>query len=196
MILTDYCKDLTLSSNHPVDFNQSASLGVETWSVPAHRFELDWSSTPIFSNVEQRKLFAYLDNLKKGQVTFNWLLPIHSEPNGLANANPFLFQSASAGQTSVVIEKSDEVYSFLSMGDLIKFSNHTKVYMVTNEVAGENPTVELNAPLKVGLSVSDSMITRNVEMTVRADPDFDGASYSRKAGDLHTSFTARFLEVV
>ena len=195
MILDTYCKSLTLTSNHPVSFNQTSNLKVETWATPSHRFELDYSTVPIKGAREQRAMFAYLEGLRQGIEVFTWVLPIYGEPSGDANSDPSV-SATTAGSMTVAIDGTISSDSFLLPGDLIKFSNHNKVYMVKNTITLSNQIIELNSPLQADLSTSDVVITRNVAFTLRADPDFEGQSMSRMGGDLFTTFKARFIEDV
>ena len=193
MILDDYCKQLTLTSNHPTTSNESSNLMVEVWATPSHRFELDYTTVPIKGIREQRAMFAYLESLRQGINTFTWVLPVYGEPSGDANNNPSVAETG-AGSMSVIIDGSINSDEFLLPGDMIKFSNHNKCYTVTQPVSLSSQVIHLNAPLQVDLTSTETVITRNVAMTLKVDPTFEGQSISRTGGDLFTSYTARFIE--
>lgn len=194
-LLTQYCKNLTVKSNYGENnTNQSDALAVEVWNVKRHRFEFDYESIPIKDLSIQRMMNFTLDEMLESRKTLVWSPPVVGQNAGTGISNPSV-AATGAGATSVIIDGTLQPGNpLIARGDFIKFSNHSKVYMSRSDVSASNNILELNTPLKTNLSNSDSVITSNVEFTLIMDPDFDSGGFGRKAGDLYTTFSARFIE--
>lgn len=194
-LLTNYCKDLKVMSNYGEDnTNQSDSLKIEVWDVPRHRFEFDYMSIAIKDLSVQRQFYAFFESLERSKSSFTWRPPVIGDNIGTGFNNPSV-AATSAGATSVTIDGIVEPgQPLLAAGDYLKFSNHSKVYMSMTNVTDATPVIELNTPLVTDLTTSDNVITSNVEFTLIKDPSFESGGFSRKAGDLYTSFPMRFIE--
>lgn len=98
--------------------------------------------------------------------------------------DPVITATASANNTAV-----------LKAGDLIKFSNHNKIYTVTNDVTSNGSgvcTINIFPALKQSIT-SGSITHRSVQPTVRYASD--NAEFSLGA-DQFTTFTLEFIEVL
>ncbi|MER2493362.1 hypothetical protein [Catenovulum sediminis] len=192
-ILNQFCRSIELKSNTPNTFFESQSLHIETWSIPSHRWEVEYKSNPINGTENQRKMWVFLNSLKSGSVEFDWEIPIHSVPQGSAHSNAMVFQDYNAGVTEFRLlgTLGD---NFLIAGDLLKFSNHNKVYMVVEDVSGTNPIVKVNCPLKHAVTSSTIVITRNVAFKMILKPNTQIVSYSRSVGSFSEPFSAQFIE--
>lgn len=194
MILSTYCKDLSLISNYGENNHiENTALKMEMWNVPRHRFEFEYTSIPIKTISEQRAMFSYLDQLKQGYNTFIWNPPIYGTPSGTGSINPSV-AATSAGSLTVLIDETLPGGDIVLPGDLVKFSNHTKVYTAASTLNSGNTTLTLNTPLQADLANGDTLITSNVEFTLIADPTYEAQKITRTGGDLYTTFGARFIE--
>lgn len=194
-LLDKYCRKLTPGSNIPVTFNESMNLSVEVWDQQFQRWEYEWESIGVTELLEQRLLWAELNRLKNGAVEFEWVIPLFNEPLGLADTNPNVFDTSS-GAKKVQIDHNSGTDVFLQVGDSIRFSNHSKVYMVMAPVTGFNPFIELNCPLKVELTSTETVQTSNVAVTLIMEPGDEPIEYPREAGDFDTYYSAKFVEKI
>lgn len=198
-LLTDYCRTLNLKSNRPVSFNTTTGLRTEVWEIPSHRWEIEYESIEIQGFQNQRAMMAFLDSLQRGVQTFNWQLPLHGEPGGVADVNADLVLNADSGDDGVAISTTgtSDHNNYLKIGDLVKFSNHSKVYMVSDYTTNTTTeaVVKLNCPLQKPLTVGvTTMQVRNVQMLLMLKPDSDLLTFGRSAGNLDAGFEAMFIE--
>ena len=163
----------TLTSVTPTIKNRSLS-GIETrTSIASQRFQINGS----FSNLQGdqgRDLFAFLIS---GSITA-FDLPL---PNPLGNqsgtnyGNWAVVANSAAGNTTVSMQSSTiETGTIGKIGDLIRFdSTHDKVYMLTQDlnVSSFAGTIHLYPALTTGVTTSDNVTYRDVNMKVRLAND-------------------------
>lgn len=140
-----------------------------------------WAATlsyPPMSTAEARPIKAFIAQLKGGLNDFDVILPDISTPQGSATANPFdMRASAAAGATSVSVRFADSSTDdstegatvYLKPGDLIRFSGHTKVYMVTGDVTSNSAgelTINFQPGLVSAVSVDETITTNDVPIRV------------------------------
>ena len=194
-MLNQYCKDLTLESYYPVT-SPDAGLSLRNTTIynGVHAWSMVYASIPVSGVLEQRKFATLLDAMRNGNVPFDWIIPLHSTPQGVADSNPAIYAAATSGTYYVVIDRDNTVGDFLQVGDIVKFSNHNKVYRVMSITNELHPTVTLNCPLVKSVTTSDTMITRDVPMRVKMRPKSEPVVYKREAGDLDAEFEFELIE--
>lgn len=192
-ILNQYCRKIELLSDTSIDSNESRALHVEVWEIPTHRWRVKYTSNPINGTAAQRQMFVFFNSLKNGAVPFSWSIPIHNEPAGLANSNPLVLQATAAGSETVKLNATLPT-DFLLPGDMVKFSNHDKVYYCMNTVEGVNPTIQLNCALKKPVDHTTTLITRNVAIKFVLNPKQSTPGLARSIGSFSEPFTAEFIE--
>ena len=112
-------------------------------------------------------LMAFIMKQRSQKETFTITLP-----TGIGNAQGTIGGSptgnASAGATSITIASGTGT---LKAGDLIKFANHTKVYMVVSDHANcSTGTITIEPPLRTSIS-TQAITFDSVPMTVRLVSD-------------------------
>lgn len=100
------------------------------------------NSTTIWSGVlgyppmtlgEWLPIQGFIARANGGLNEFDVVMPTISQNSlGLTGLNITVASSAAAGTTSVSIENGPSATKILNPGDIIRFPNHTKVYMVTD----------------------------------------------------------------
>ena len=123
-----------------------------------------WAATlsyPPMTTAEVRPVKAFLAQLK-----------------GTATANPFDMRSAaSVGATSASVRFADSstddstegATKYLKPGDLIRFSGHTKVYMITADATSDSAghvTLNFQPALISAVSINDTVTTNDVPIRV------------------------------
>ena len=133
---------------------------------------------PIMTQAEARPIKAFIAQLKGGLNDFDVVLPDISTPLGEATSNPFdMRSSAAAGATTVSIRFADSSLddstegskTYLKAGDLIRFSGHTKVYMVTADVTSNSAgelSIAFTPALVNAVAVNETITTNDVPMRV------------------------------
>lgn len=141
-------------------------LGGQYWSFTLQSVPLTRDDfMPIWSFLTQRR---------GGFESFRLVPPVigssrgtFSNPGDSTGTN-LTTSSASVGDTAIGVTPAAP--GTLKSGDLIKFSNHNKVYILTQDVTlidSVANTLNIFPNLRTALDVSDYVITEDVALTVR-----------------------------
>jgi hypothetical protein len=119
-----------------------------------------------------RPVIGFIAGLRGSYSTFTVVPPNLAVPQGHIITSGVI-GAAAAGATQVDVSNDTGGTIELRMGDIIKFSNHNKVYMLTTDVTivdGQNELVGISCPLLQ--SVSSTPLTNNqVPFTVALNND-------------------------
>ena len=155
---------IEFKSNQPTVRTQSLSGRLQTRTFGGQV----WSATitmPPLTQPDLRKFYAFLVKQKGSASTFT-IAPVNlTNASGTQSASESIATGASVGANAVTTSGSNE----FAVGDMIKFSNHTKAYMVT-QVSGQTLTFEPG--LTTAVTSSHTVESKgNFDMTVRLDGD-------------------------
>lgn len=165
---------VALSSNQPtaVDYaesgkSQSRIIGGHLWKA-----KLSWSRmlretlSPIFA-------FATFQRGRLG--SFQIVLPNYATPNGVGTGTPLVVGAHTAGDTSISTDGwTASQTGILKAGDVLKFANHAKVYMITSDTnsdGGSASTLSITPPLIDDLVDNEAITVSDVEFTMSLDDD-------------------------
>ena len=108
------------------------------------------------------ELMAFIMKQRSGKENFTIVPPEVEDARGTASGVPH--GTASAGATSITLGGSGS--GTLLSGDFIKFSNHTKVYMVVADQSDiSTGTLTIEPPLTTAVS-SSTIVYDNIPFTV------------------------------
>ena len=108
------------------------------------------------------ELMAFIVKQRSGKENFTIIPPEVEDARGTASGTPH--GTASAGDTSITLGGTGT--GTLKAGDMIKFSNHSKVYMVVADQSDiSTGTLTIEPPLTTAVSSSDIQYD-NVPFTV------------------------------
>tara|TARA_Y100001938_G_scaffold150670_1_gene242728 strand:- start:2431 stop:3015 length:585 start_codon:yes stop_codon:yes gene_type:complete len=141
---------------------QRIKTGAQHWS-----FKLQ---SPSMTRAEFMADYSFLVQLD-GQVTsFTIIPPEIGSARGTASGTLTNDATVAAGQSAC---QTDGGSGTLLKGDLIKFSNHDKVYMVTADktISGTNDAINFYPPLVTGITSSTTVTYDNVPVKVYMDKD-------------------------
>ena len=141
---------------------QRIKTGAQHWS-----FKLQ---SPSMTRAEFMADYSFLVQLD-GQVTsFTIISPEIGSARGTASGTLTNDATVAAGQSAC---QTDGGSGTLLKGDLIKFSNHDKVYMVTADktISGTNDAINFYPPLVTGITSSTTVTYDNVPVKVYMDKD-------------------------
>jgi len=166
-------------------------------SLSAQYYQL----TVNFENLtqsDQRQLLAFIDEMRGPLTAFDITLPDYLGDRTGAVYSIAVRTTTSAGATSVPITASGAPNGsiVLKAGDLIRFSNHNKVYSVASNVSitSTNGTITLTTPLRSGVTATTHTVTAdNVSMSVRFTNDINEFQIG---ADLYPSFSIELQEVL
>ena len=212
-VLTDLCKNLTLNSEFAGVFTESLNLKTEAVDYGVHRFSLVYDSIDPsvdyvdlnVKNLRQRDVFVELNSLGYSN-TFTWALPIHKIRYGVGGGTPQADPtgiSIPAGSTSFKIKNATpSVTGWLRKGDIFRWANHTKLYMVAadvnTDISGDATVTTIN-PLRISQMDGNDMLIDNIEATLRVKPQGNKTTYEygRVAGDQDMmAFSLEFIEAL
>ena len=138
------------------------------------------------------ELMAFIMKQRSSKENFTIIPPEIEDARGTASGTPH--GTASAGATSITLGGSGS--GTLKAGDFIKFTNHTKVYMVVEDQSDiSTGTLTIEPPLRTAVSSTD-ITYDNVPFTVYLINDLQefGASGSDKDGNVLYKFQLDVLE--
>ncbi len=167
---------------------QARSRGGQRWIFkcsfpPMERSDFD----PIFAfSVAQRGQFE----------TFNFVPKTIGTSRGQSSENPILNAGFATGLDAVTVDGlTQSTSNILRSGDFIKFSNHTKVYMVTSDVSSNASGVAtINFAPKLESAVVDNNTITISSVPFQVAFASDGISYSTDASGYY-SYKVDLVEV-
>ena len=113
------------------------------------------------------ELMAFIVKQRSGKENFTIIPPEVEDARGTASGTPH--GTASAGDTSITLGGTGT--GTLKAGDMIKFANHSKVYMVVADQSDiSTGTLTIEPPLTTAVSSSD-ITYDNVAFTVHLTND-------------------------
>lgn len=139
--------------------SETISGRIQVRNIGGQRFRFTASYPPL-SRSEFGPVNAFVMQQRGGAETFTIVLPEVSSTSGTASGSPT--GTGSLGSTSVTVSS---LTGTLKAGDVIKFANHSKVYMVVADRSGAG-TMTIEPPLKSAVSAS-AITYNNVPFTVR-----------------------------
>lgn len=176
--------DFTSNVNNRV--STSVSGKVQRLKVGAQFFSFKLKSPPL-SKTAFKQIFPFIAQQDGQFDTFTVVLPELGSTTGTASGtitvlddSTYTGASMAAGSISVPVVNANNTGS-LKSGDLIKFSNHDKVYMLTSDVNLDLSSVnELNfyPPLVTAVDGNTTVIYTDVPITVYLDEDQQGFTVS------------------
>lgn len=194
-LLTDFCKTVSVSSERKVNSNTTDGLQTNVFTIPTQRYVVDWQSINVVDFSSQIEIDGLLDDMESGAVSFEWQPPKYFDVTGTAAQNETVFADVVAGNNTFQLTGTFSDGA-LKLGQMVRFNNHSKVYRVkVDTLAGVNPVVELNSPIKVDLVGGSTQVkTSGVTLKLIADPRSKPTKFERKAGTPAAMFSARFIE--
>ena len=159
---------LTIKSNNPniVTISTSGRRQVKTqqsqyWSFVA--------SYPAMKRSEWAPIAAFVVKQRGAYESWTVVLPDYSDTNGALNTESVTVDgNHGIGDTSITVNGPTTLSGALKAGDFIKFADHNKVYMVTEDVnfSGGGSTINIEPGLQVAVSTTTAVEYKDVEFTV------------------------------
>jgi hypothetical protein len=166
--------------------SQTISGRMQVRNIGGQRFRFT-ASYPPMSRAEFAPVNAFIMSQRGMAETFTIFLPEVSTKGGTATGTLSANANAAIGATSVAVTG---ISGTLKAGDVIKFANHSKVYMVTADRSGAGTMTFF--PGLVSAVVNTEQITyTNVPFTVRLANDVQEFSIGT---DLYYSYEVDMIE--
>lgn len=144
----------------------SVSGRTQVRNIGGQRFEFS-ATYPALTRAEFAPVMAFIMAQRGMAETFTIVLPEISTKSGNASGTVQTVGADAIGETSIAI---DGLSGTLKAGDVIKFANHTKVYMIVSDLTGPG-TLSIQPGLRQA-TANDTVITYdNVPFSVRLNND-------------------------
>lgn len=157
-------KEMTLDSVHPIITTISASGRRQTRETEGHL----WKIKLRYDKMERSTiapLYAFASKQIGDSCTI--VLPMHAEPLGTISGTPSVLATVNAGVGAVQSTGGTGQYN---AGDIIKFANHTKVYMISED-ASTGGTINFFPDLIEDVPASTLITIENVPFQVYIPDD-------------------------
>lgn len=182
-------------SNQPTLISISDSGRRQARADGGHLWEISLNF-PVMRRFEFEPINAFIMSQIGGQGMFKYAPPNKATPLGLAIGAPVVAAPVSAGSSAVAMSGlGNNLTGVLKAGDIITFSSHQKVYMLTADMDSNSSGVGvalIQPDLIQDVAASESVTWSNVAFNVY----FDGSySYKTTAPNL-ISFKIKFKEAI
>jgi len=186
-----------LSSNQPVIVSTSESGKRKSRIQGGHLWIIKMTWVQMLRTLFS-PIFAFAVSQRGGHGTFQISLPNFNTPQGIATGTPLVNGIHTAGDETISTDGwTNSITDIMKGGDVLKFSSHSKVYMVTanaNSGTSTGPaTLSIVPPLIENLADNEVITVNNVEFTV---------AFTKNITDWNTSaptistFTADMVEAI
>ncbi|QDP47970.1 MAG: putative distal tail protein [Prokaryotic dsDNA virus sp.] len=156
-------RTLNFKDNRPVLVNQTLSGKKSSRLIGSQYFSFQVSMPPM-TQEESQSIFAFLQKQKGGFENFTIQHPTDNLGSNRTQTDILVNGAHSSGDASIVLDGFDASTSgVLKAGDLIKFANHSKVYMVQSDIDsnGSGECTVLISPALVSSLANNEAVTVN-----------------------------------
>ena len=163
---TPIFQSIGFKSQHYNLSSESISGRTQVRNIGGQRFEFSASYSTL-SRSDFAPVLAFVMAQRGMAETFTIVLPEISSKTGNATGSVLTSASEAIGQTTISV---DGLTGTLKAGDMIKFDNHSKVYMVVSDLTGAGD-LQIQPALRVAVSDNTVVTYDNVPFTVRLNND-------------------------
>lgn len=166
-------EDFTLESNQPTIVSTSESARDQSRSSKAHQWSLRLNYPDLLES-EFRPILGFAVAQRGRAESFQVVLP-HMPPLGVATGTPLVNGAHAVGEAAISTNGwTVSITDIMKTGDILKFSNHTKVYIVvedTNSDVGGVASLTIEPPLIEALAGGEGVTINDVPFTVKFSGD-------------------------
>ena len=185
---------LNFSSNRPnsTAYTLSGKRSVKQFAAQYFSFSVQ---LPAMSQSDFMPYYSFLIKQKGSFDTFTFQYPLENQGSDKGQTDIAVNGTAAVGASQVPLDGfTNSTNGVLKAGDLIKFANHNKVYMVTadenSDGSGEIAAVDIEPPLQAVLVNNEAVTVNQPSFTVALVQD--DVLYSTDASGFFTlSFDVR-----
>lgn len=171
-VIAQFVTPMSVTNYEPVSVTDALSLKRFVNKRPVQRWEIQSSLEPL--SFGANKLFALLV-VKGNSDILQVVTPQNYGAIQSLTANNVITATGSAGATTVSIVNSN---GLIPMGTFIRFSNHSKVYMVTDDISGDG-SLHLFPELRTTIAGSTMYYRKDVLMNCKVDTStINGMSFT------------------
>ena len=168
--------------------SQTISGRMQVRNIGGQRFKFSAAYPPL-SRTEFAPVKAFIMAQRGMAETFTIVLPEVSIKSGTATGTLSATANAAIGATSVTVSG---ISGTLKAGDMMKFANHAKVYMIAADLTGSG-TLTFYPGLVSAVVNSEQIVYTNVPFTVRLGNDIQEFAIST---DLYYRYEVDMIEAI
>ena len=167
-------RSLNFKDNRPTLVNQTLSGKKQVRQIGSQYFSFTVSMPPLQQEKAQ-EIFAFLQKQKGAVENFTIVPPLDNLGSGKSETDIQVVGSHVSGDASILIDgfTANQTGS-LKAGDLIKFANHSKVYMVQSDIDANSSgqlTVLISPNLITTLADNEAVTVNKPSFTVYLESD-------------------------
>ena len=167
-------RSLNFKDNRPTLLNQTLSGKKQVRQIGSQYFSFTVQMPPLQQEKAQ-EVFAFLQKQKGSFEDFTIVAPLDNLGAGKAETDIQVVGAHTSGDASIVLDGfSASQTGALKSGDLIKFANHSKVYMVQSDIdsdSGGALTVLISPNLVASLADNEAVTVNKPSFTVYLESD-------------------------
>jgi|TARA_R100000030_G_scaffold53567_2_gene40261 hypothetical protein len=182
---------LDFRDNRPTLLNQTLSGKRSVRQIGSQYFSFTVQMPPM-EQLEAQAIFAFLQKQKGSFENFTIQAPLNNKGVSYSETDILVNAVHAAGVSAIAMDGFSQTTNALRAGDIIKFANHSKVYMVQSDVtaSGGGATVNISPNLVTALADNEAVTVNKPLFTVYLAND--EIMYSTDASGLYTiSFDVR-----
>ena len=146
--------------------SESVSGRTQVRNIGGQRFEFSAKYSRM-TRTEFAPLLSFIMAQRGSAETFTIVLPQISSKTGDATGTILVNGAAAIGALTIGV---DGITGTLKAGDMVKFANHNKVYMLTADRAGDG-NISIQPALRVAVPNDNAVTFDSIPFTVRLNND-------------------------
>ena len=160
-------RSLNFKDNRPTLLNQTLSGKKQVRQIGSQYFSFTVQMPPLQQEKAQ-EVFAFLQKQKGSFETFTIQAPLDNLGASKDETDILTTNTFAVGNTQIAADGFSQTTGALKAGDLIKFANHSKVYMIAEDAnaSGGSATVTISPPLVASLANNESITVNKPSFTV------------------------------
>ena len=162
-------RSLNFKDNRPTLVNQTLSGKKQVRQIGSQYFSFTVQMPPL-QREKAQEVFAFLQKQKGSFEDFTIVAPLDNLGAGKAETDIQVVGAHTSGDASIVLDGfTASQTSALKAGDIIKFANHSKVYMVQSDIDSDGAgalTVLISPNLVASLADNEAVTVNKPSFTV------------------------------
>ena len=163
---------LQFKDNRPILLNQTLSGKKSARQIGAQYFSFTVQMPPL-QQTKAQEIFAFLQKQKGGFENFTIGAPLDNLGASKSETDILVNGVHAVSDNTIAMDGFSQTTGALKAGDLIKFANHSKVYMVESDVdaSGGAATVTISPNLVAALADNEAVTVNKTSFTVYLSND-------------------------
>jgi|TARA_R100000482_G_scaffold436_1_gene259 hypothetical protein len=163
---------LNFKDNRPNLLNQTISGRKQVRQIGSQYFSFTVQMPPL-QQAKAQEVFAFLQKQKGSFENFTIAAPLDNLGASKSETDILVNGVHSVSDNTIALDGFSQTTGALKAGDLIKFANHSKVYMVESDVnaSGGAATVTISPNLVSSLADNEAVTVNKPAFTVYLESD-------------------------